>query len=315
MKFDPNSPQGSQSPVPVVPLARNKDEVPGNPVDEMTLEDDFSQQEEVPVQTMARPRRTPPPISRPLAASMDDMHDKMPRKYEDEFDDRPRRPSVIVGCAKMLLNCRCLFFGFFLAILLIIVGLILVFTQRPPFIYNPLVDWLNSGLEAQPQSTLTIAEVGDALQAQLKAMKVGENKLTITEPQLQAVLRDKLAENQLKDLNVQLEKDLLKMYWNISAEEQKKLWGVLELGVDAGGKPVVKKLGTERIPLPEFMYNLVQGLMGSVLNITGQEDKAGLFGVFLNLPDNVTLKSVQIFDDKVELMLNITTGLDNIFGE
>lgn len=309
VKFDSNSEKSN--PAPVVPLARSKEEIPANPVNSELVSDE----PEKDVAPMARPRRTPPPISRPLAASMDDMHDRMPRRYEDEFEDKPRRPGCVVGCAKMLLNCRCLFFGFFLLLLLIIVGGILIFTQRPPFIYNPLVDWLNAGLEAQPQSELTLSEVASALQTQLQAMKVGDNKLTITEPQLQAVLRAKLVENQLKDLNVELKKDVIKIYWNISAEEQKKLWAVVELGVDAEGKPVVYKLGTERVPLPTFTHNLLQGVLGSVLNLSGQDDKAGLFGVFLNLPDNVTLKSVQIFDDRVEMMLNITTGLDNIFGE
>lgn len=309
VKFDSNSKQNKSS--AIVPLARSKEEVPPNPVNSELVSDE----PETDSAPMTRPRRSPPPISRPLAASMDDMHDRMPRRYEDEFEDKARRPGCAVGCAKMLLSCRCLFFGCFLFLLLIIVAGILIFTQRPPFIYNPMVDWLNAGLEPQPQSELTLNEVTTELQGQLAKMQVGDNKLIITEPQLQAVLRDKLVENQLKELNVELKENVLKMYWNISAEEQKKLWAVLELGVDSEGKPVVYKLGTERIPLPTFTYNLLQGVLGSVLNLSGQDEKAGLFGVFLNLPDNVSLKSVQIFDDRVEMVLNITTGLDNIFGE
>lgn len=306
VKFNPEDNKPTQ---PVVPLAQNKDIVPNSSAADLPVE------AAVEPATVARPRRSPPPISRPLAASMDDMHDRMPRRYEDEFEDKPQKPGLIVGCAKMLLSCRCLFFGCFLFFVLIIIAIVLIFTQRPPFIYNPLVDWLNADLQAQSQSEQTLDQVGAQLKAQLTRMQVGENTLTITEPQLQAVLRDKLAENQLKDLNVELKDGILKMYWNISAEQQKKLWGVVELGVDASGKPVVYKLGTERVPLPPFMHNFAQSLLGSVLNLSGQEDKAGLFGIFLQLPANVNLKSVQIFDDRVEMVLNIDTGLDNIFGE
>lgn len=301
------------NPSPIVPLARSKDQLVPRP-------DTVGQMESPRGTTQGSDEfdlgSQPPRFSRPLAASIEDSHDSRPRTaYEEDFH-RGERKRGCMGCLRFLLNCRCLFTGCFLFVVVTAVALVLLITQKPAFIYNPLKDFLNAGLEQNEVPVLGINQVYTDLNKQVEAFEVGENTLVISEAQLRALVQDKLRDSNLHQLNLDLRDGTIKIYTNIEQPQyaDKPLWLVVEIS-EIENQPQVTKIGSERIPLPAFLNEAVQKLLFSVLDLAGQDMKLGFVGIVLPLPDNIEFKDLRIKDDKLELDIDVSTGLEGVFGD
>ncbi|MBL8015365.1 MAG: hypothetical protein JNK26_04220 [Candidatus Doudnabacteria bacterium] len=239
------------------------------------------------------------------------------RSKNEEIADlveRRRGLGCTTGCLRALLSCRCLILSILGLLVVAVILLILIFTQKPPFIYTPLKEWLNAGLQA---TTVRPSNTFEDIFDQAQNFKVGDNKLVITESQLQGWVADRLSSTNLKKVNVTLEEGLMKLYWDIESDNAVggPLWLVVEVATDNTSQPVISKIGSERVGLPSFLNQLVQQLIVSVANLSGSnsEGAGGIVGALFPLPSTVSIKKIEIFDDKIELTVNLKSGLEQVF--
>lgn len=244
--------------------------------------------------------------------TLQSMHEKMPMRYREELEDAPPKRRG-AGCLSKILNCRCIFLFLFLFTLAVIAILIWIFATRPTFIYEPLKNWLNDGLQATETSapTVSLDDLGD----QVTAFQIGDNDLVITEAELRSLLTQRLSVNGLNNLQVSLQPGVAKLYWDADTHPDSStepLWMVLEVTSDDAGQLTLQKFGTQRIGVPAFLNQIVQRIVLSVVSLAGSKD-GGFVGLIVPLPSNIHLKGVEIEQGKLRITLNVGTGLENSF--
>ncbi len=237
-----------------------------------------------------------------------ELFDKVPARYARGFEPQKKRP----GCLRYLFNCRCLGMSFLVALILGIVFFVWLITQKPPAIYTPLKEWLNAGL-VQPEyaEQMDREEAIQLLEAELEDFEVGENVLIISEQQLFALLNTPDASNALTGAFVDLRPGRVRFFRNAEEGSDIPLWLILELIIAENGTGAVGYIGTERIPLPQFVTQALQSLLLSAFNISGG-GSLDLVGLFLPLPDNVQVTSVQVTENDLLIKVDVSTGLEGI---
>jgi hypothetical protein len=240
--------------------------------------------------------------------------ENLQRYHRFDNDDYGWEPDRRRGCLTRFLTCRCMGCGCLIFLLLFTLFAIFVLWQRPPFIWNPVKTWLNGDLAPVSSGEVTASSAYANLNSQVSSFGVGLNKITITEKQLQAILRDKLISSNLNDLNVDMEPSALRVYWNVDSKEA-PLWMVVELNTEDKTRIKFNKIGTERLPLPPFLNNLATELVASVLKFGANKAAEGnLLDVVFTAPANVEIQDIKLEHDQLILTVNVKNGLEHVFG-
>lgn len=251
----------------------------------------------------------------PIYAMQKGMRETDPEQYKfPENDPQYFKPNRRKGLWRHLLNCRCLGMG---CVILLVLGILLVawvLVSRPPEIVNPTKEWLNAGLVGDEIEPLPIAEVNQELSAQVLNFGVGENTLRINELQLRSLLLNKIESDAVNDVYLHIEQDRIKFFWDIESMPDNPLWLVVELTPSGDGtQTTVAKVGTERVALPSFLNSFAEDVALSLLNLSGANTENGLVGILLPLPSNVQITGMEIVRSELNILLNVSTGLENLF--
>jgi hypothetical protein len=223
---------------------------------------------------------------------------------------QPERRSRIGCLPNTCRGCGCLMMG--LAIIAIMtVGYVLI--ARPPGVWEPLKQWLNADLQAPTTEEPSLEAVYSKLQDQVKTFQIGENKLHITAAELQVLISTQLGNLFPGKVFVNVSTAHARLFWNVDTKESIPLWAVAEFRPDQQQKLVLTKLGTPRIGIPSFLNQPATNLLLSGLEFGRQREFKDLVHVILDLPENVEVKGVVLKDNELEIILNVSTGLDNIF--
>lgn len=224
---------------------------------------------------------------------------------------RERERRDLSGCSLPSLRCLgCT--GCFLLLALFVFG-IYVLIARPPVVWDPVKEWFNAGLQTVPYDQIAPAAVYVDMQDQLAKFTVGENRWVITQDQLRSMIVDRIKGVQMPDLNVDMMEGKVKLFWNGDPNSDVPLWYVVEIGINDKGQPYFTKLGTERIGTPGFLNELLTGMFLSAVRIGSNQQPDQLVNVLVPLPNNVTVKGVQFEEDEMVIVINVSTGLENLF--
>lgn len=216
------------------------------------------------------------------------------------------------GCSP-LSSCRnlgCLLSLLILGFLVFVAYLVIV---RPPHLWEPVKTWLNGDLEPVQTQQLGSSQVFGQLNDQVGDFDIGDNDLQVTEPQFKVLFDSALKSAFPGEVYTDVQKDLLRIYWNIDASSSVPLWSVIEFGVNAQGQLELTKIGAHRLPFPAFLNQAVSNFALSAMRIGRQQQTSDLLGALIPLPENVTLKKVQLLDDKMLITLTVKNGLDGLF--
>jgi hypothetical protein len=217
------------------------------------------------------------------------------------------------GCLGFIFNCRTLGCGFFLVLIGLIALVSYVIIVRPPQLWIPVKEFLNAGLEVNPHNGTTLETATTELKLQIKEFQVGENKLEITEAQLKPLVNHRLKALNVGEIHTNIDQGQLKLYWNIDRGEPIPLWFVMQIAASKEQIPYIEWVGTQLVPAPQVLNTAVTRIALTALNVTGISSGSDLMTVILPLPENVKVKRVEFEQDKMNVILDVSTGLDSIF--
>ncbi|MCA9379333.1 hypothetical protein KC640_02805 [Candidatus Dojkabacteria bacterium] len=251
----------------------------------------------------------------PVYKMQQGMKETDPALYKfPENDPQYFKPKRHRHWLKYLFNCRCLGMGCAIVLVLAVLFFAWVLASRPPAIVNPAKDWLNVDLIADSSEPLNIEEVNTDLSTQVAGFVVGENTLHISEEQLRALLDSKIQSDAVTDIYAHIEEGKIKIFWDIDVEPEHPLWVVVELTPSGDGTSAsVTKIGTERIAVPSFLNSIAEGMVLSLLNVTGSSTGNGLIGLLLPFPDNVQVTGMEVVRGELNIKLKVSTGLESLF--
>lgn len=237
----------------------------------------------------------------------------VPRHFGSLEDDRPRSKKKTHKSGGCGCSCRRFIFGGCLLFILSIVLLIVIVWQKPPFVWEPIKDWLNAGLTATPAPNLTLVDALTSVEEQANSFTVGANNLIISEEQLRVFINDKFSEEKM---NVDIQEGSIKVYWNLEQDSHKPVWAVINIMIDENGKPYFARVGTERISIPSFITDLVTGIVFSILNISGGQDiSTSLTNIVLPVTDGIEVSKISINDDSIIFEIVVRSGLEGLFSQ
>jgi hypothetical protein len=239
---------------------------------------------------------------------------KLPSLPEPEYEKPRRRRGGGMGCFRWLFNCRCIGCFLMFTIAFIVAGTAYVVINRPPAIWTPVKEWFNVSLAKQEYDERTYESVSARLNSELANFASGTNTLRISEQDLYAVLKERLKEMALNDLNVELRPGIVKLYWNIETDDSLPLWMVMESTPDNSGRLVISKMGMERLGVPDFLNDSLMNIMLSGIKLLqGADQNADLVRIAFPFKENIEIKSVEVNLDELVLHLDVKTGLEDFF--
>jgi len=233
-----------------------------------------------------------------------------PQPFNDERAiksyKRPRRGVFGIG-----IGCRGLSCGCFILIILLVTGVIYLFSAKPSGLWNATVDFLNTdnSILSSSSNTLDSQTVKNDINNQIKT--IGDTDFIITQEQLTALAKDKFSN--FRNLSVLVTKSYIRLYWDLDQTiSSNTLKGIIELKLDSNNKLYLNKVGTGRIGLPNFLNNFMTNTFYSILNINNA-NKDDKYGFLLNLipASNLKIKQLELDDKKIHIKANIKVDLFN----
>lgn len=221
--------------------------------------------------------------------------------YEVRTESKKKRKFISLrGIFKVIRVIGC-----WLPIILIILAIAVILT-RPTLIWGNITTFLNSGLQVPTNHELSEDTAKAEINSQLES--VGNNEVIINESQLLGLTKEKL--NQLKELKVDIEREEVTFIWILDkTNEQKPLYGIIQLRVDNENNLSVSKVGTNRVSIPEFLNKAITESLLTVSNIQGTENQNNLLYTILPFDKNIEINSVILEKDQLKLNVNLKAGL------
>ncbi len=194
--------------------------------------------------------------------------------------------------------------GCLISLLLILccVGSLLIIVNRPAFIWDRVVSYLNTGINLPQYVSTDSTFIEENI---ISNIKNGQNDIYITEDQLTAIARERLT--QLKDLRFDLESGELSMYWALD-NSANPIYANVKLKVQ-DNKIAISKLGTPNLTLPEFANDSANNLILSILNASGLGSSGNFLDTLFAENGNVKINRIEFQKDKLYLDVFVNVNL------
>ena len=221
-----------------------------------------------------------------------------------KYQDRPRGCAPDIGCG---CGCRTITCGGCLLFILVIIGFAYIIINKPAFIWSEVVEYLNDGQKApkyEPQDLTTLQE---SINSQIS--NIGEVSINLTQDQLTTLIRNNTV--QLKDLTVDIDPNLLTLYWYLdNSLPAKPLYGIVEIKSTESGNLEITKVGTGKVGLPDAVNKFATNTVYSLLNLENTEGTSPL-SILTSIfnSENITVKSVKLEDGLVKITADIKVNL------
>jgi len=189
-----------------------------------------------------------------------------------------------------------------LLLILCCLGTIFTIVNRPAFIWDRVVTFLNTGLNLPTYQNTNPTFIEESI---ISNIKNGQNDIYITEDQLTAIARERLT--QLKDLRFDIENGELSMFWALDNSEN-PVYAQVKLKVE-NNKIVISKLGTPNVTLPEFANESANSLILSVLNASGIGGSGNFLDTLFAENGNIKINRIEFQKDKLYLDVFVNVNL------
>lgn len=249
---------------------------------------------------------------------------KTPRRpIEDDWQE-DEAPGVLTNLWRLItwpfrLGCRgcgCLFLILFLSFIAIAAY---VFVSKPPFLWNPLINFVNADVQntvaqLEQRPTPSFAEATAELSAQTQDFNIGVNTLEINELQLQALFDNSFGGFLPSKLYTDIVGDQILLLWNIDQTVQQGVWVQIKVGINSQNLLELTHVGFPNISLPQFLNRILTDALLASLSLQSGRNVNDILDSILNLPPNVNIQSVQILNDTLRVNIELKSGLDNLFN-
>jgi len=256
-----------------------------------------------PANTLQEDRKiesTPQVNESPNISQKQDIVKHSEPKVVTVYKDRPKRP----GCLGCGIGCNTIGCMFSFILLFCCASIIFIIINRPAFIWDRVVSFLNQGLELPQYTPSSASYVEENI---ISNLKTGQNDVYITEDQLTTIARDRFP--QFKDLTFDIESEELKFYWALDNNTNPIYANVSMKIVDNNIK--ISKIGTPNLDLPEFTSSAINSAIISLLNINGQSGEDSILNTILNSDSNFKVNKIEFQKDKVYLDVFLNINLFN----
>jgi hypothetical protein len=211
-----------------------------------------------------------------------------------EYRDRePKRSGIgckAIGCILMLLLVAC------------ICGSIFVILSKPPFIWNPVVDYLNADLFIPDHYNVNFFDAKNILSQQITL--VGENNVALTEAQFTALAQDKLPV--IAKPFFDIESDYLRILWVLDDSiPEHPLFGVIEIKQDAENNLYINKIGTGKVGLPDILNNGIN----SAITKFGGNNPIELINKLISSDENIKVEDIVLQKDQILIKVNVKVNI------
>lgn len=231
--------------------------------------------------------------------------EKPQKRVEAKFKDKRNGCLHQVGC-----GCGCRSFSCFgcFFFLILFIGIVYLFISKPPFIWSEIVNFLNDGVKRPEYALQDPILVQNSLNSQVNSL--GNVTLRLTQDEVTTLLRSKIP--QLTDLTTKLENNKITLFWILdNSLPAKPLFGILEITTTDNVNFKITKIGTGRIPLPEFLNSFAENSIHSLINLnSGNKDK-NIKDVLTTIfsSSNISINSVKLLDKVLEVNAEIKVNL------
>lgn len=202
---------------------------------------------------------------------------------------------------KFLKLIKNLLVGILIFLFILLIGFVLIFAYKPPFIWNPMKTFLNNDLVLPEVSVQTEDQIYEYINTTAKNQSVVE----LNESQFTKIAVAKLEIS--KKNFFKFETDNVLFYLNIDTDER-PLWSVLSISVKKNEKLKVQKIGFGRMDTPSFFSSLVNDTVGSVFSFVEKlvtaDNNLLAFNQLIDtkkIDKSLTLKDVKVVSEKIVL--------------
>lgn len=199
--------------------------------------------------------------------------------------------------------------GILIFLFILLIGFVLIFAYKPPFVWNPMKTFLNNDL-VLPQA---IEQTEDQIYEYINTTAKNQSIVDLTEEQFTKIAIAKLEVS--KKNFFKFSTDNVLFYLNIDTDER-PLWAVLSVSVKKNEKLKVQKIGFGRFDTPSIFSSLINDTVGSVFSFVEKLVTAdNNLLAFNELIDSRKIdKSLTLKDIKVEQGRIVLTYLKNNSG-